>query len=269
MPMLPLIEKAAESEQRSKDRALTRQAMAGRDAGVVEGLTPAALDQLAVQFGTTGQFPALGMGKAAAAVREKIANRWAEMNPNANLAQAKAGFGADAGALKQLQVQADRVDAFEKTAIANLDQAIGAASKVVDVGSPWFNKPAREVAQGLAGSPDMQRYITARQVAVQEVAKVLSGASGNQSVSDSARHEVEALLGPDASLAQIKAAAEVLKTDMGNRRQAMQQQLAEQRHRIGGGGNATTAEPNTSGWDDAAEKRLQELEAKAKAGALK
>ena len=246
MPMLPLIEKASESEQRSKDRALTRQMMTGRDSAAANALTPQALDMLAEQFAATGKLPALGMGKAAAELRMKIATRAQELRPGVNLAAAGAGYGADAGALKQMQVQADRVDAFEKTAIANLDQAIGAAAQVVDMGSPWFNKPARAVAQGLAGSPDMQRYITARQVAVQEVAKVLSGAMGNAAVSDSARHEVEALLGPDASLAQIKAAADVLKVDMANRKQAMQEQLAEIRGRTGGGGNTRAGAPITS-----------------------
>jgi hypothetical protein len=234
MPMLPLIEKTSEAEQRSKDRALQRQAMKSMSPENV--LSPEALDQLATQFAQTGQLPAMGFGKDAAAVRLKIANRAAELFGGNDLAQAKASFGANAGALKQLQLQADRVDAFERTAIANLDQALSAATKVVDVGSPFFNAPLRTVQQRLAGSPDMQRYITARQVAVQEVAKVLSGALGNQSVSDSARHEVESLLGPDASLAQIKAAADVLKTDMGNRKAAMQAQIQEIRGRPSAGG---------------------------------
>lgn len=232
--VLPLAEKAYGVDENARQRALTRQAMAAQASAPLAGYTDDAITAMADQWAASGVKPTFGMGKAAIELGGRVAARMLERHPGVDLAGAKAGYGADTGSLKQLQAQADRVDAFEKTAIANLDQAVAAAKKVVDVGSPWFNKPLRTVQQGLAGSADMQRYITARQVAVQEVAKVLSGAMGNTGVSDSARHEVEKLLGADASMEQILAATEVLKVDMAKRKEAMGEQLRDIRSRVTG-----------------------------------
>lgn len=256
---LPLVERATEAEQRSKDRGLQRQLMARQNDSVANGLTPAALDQLATMFAQTGQLPALGMGKSAAAMREKIANRAAELFSGNNLAQAKAGFGADTGSLKKLQAQADAVDAFERTALANLDNFLTQAKGVIDTGSPLFNAPAREVAKRLAGSPAATAYETSRQVAVQEISKVLSGAMGNTAVSDSARHEVQALLNPDASLAQIERAAAILKQDMANRKAAYASALRDVHQRIGGGSASAGTAPQAVDPQDAA--ALQWLQA--------
>lgn len=242
--ILPAVGAYSAKEDAAKSRALTARLAAGAEPA--NTLTPEALDQLATQFAQTGTLPAMGFGKAAAAVRLKIANRAAELFQGNNLAQAKAGFGADAASLKKLQQSADAVEAFEATATANLDRALSTAKGVIDTGSPWFNKPARAVAAGLAGSPQLAAFQTARQVAANEVAKVLSGSMGNQALSDSARHEASALLDPDASLAQLEAAANILKQDMASRKTAFRNQLAEVRARTGGGGNTPAAPPITS-----------------------
>lgn len=243
MGLLPLAEKAYGVDENSRNRAAALAWKKQGGADVQNGLTPEALDMLAEQFATTGQLPALGMGKDAAAIRLKIASRAAEMHPTANLAANRAGFGADSTSLKKLQTQADAINAFERTALANLDTFLGEAKKVVDVGSPWFNKPARELAKGLAGSPNAAAFEASRQVAVQEISKVLSGQMGNAAVSDSARHEAAGLLSPDASLAQLTRAAEILKQDMLNRKAAMAAELSDVRGRVGGGGNAPAAAP--------------------------
>lgn len=235
----------AQAGSRQRTAALDRKAR--QAGGGMDGLSSEALDQLATQFATTGVLPAMGFGKDAAAVRLKIANRAAELFAGNNLAQAKAGFGADTASLKKLQSQADAVNAFERTALANLDTFLQNAHKVIDTGSPLFNAPAREVAKRLAGSPEATGYEVSRQVAVQEISKVLSGSMGNQAVSDSARHEAAALLSPDASLAQIERAASILKQDMANRKAAFAAELGDVRARAGGGNTPAAAPiPSTS-----------------------
>lgn len=206
-------------------------------------LDPAALDQAAEMFNTTGKLPpGIMRGPAGAAIGRQIANRAAELHPDANLATNQASFGGDTASLKKLQVQADSVNAFENTALKNLDMFLQQAHGIVDVGSPLFNAPARKFMQAVAGDPKMTAFNVSRQVAVQEISKVLGGGLGSAAVSDSARHEVEGLIGPDASLAQIEKAAEILKADMANRRTSFTNQIAEVHGRMSGKKTAAAPE---------------------------
>ena len=198
-------------------------------------LSGPALDQAAEMFHTTGQLPSVGMGAAGALVRRQIINRAAELHPDANLAANKAGFKADEGSLAKLQAQADAVNGFEQTARGNLQNFLNLAGGVPDSGIPFLNKPLRSLDNKMLGSPDMAAFAAARQVAINEIAKVLNNpGAGGAAVSDSARHEIESLVGADATLAQIKRAAEVLLKDMETRKGAIASQLAEIRGRIGG-----------------------------------
>jgi len=219
----------------------------GGGAGGGGGLTPAALDAFATAFHQTGQLPSgLGMGAQGAALKVAIANRRAELFPDDNLAGNHASYGADAKSLQQLQRQVDSVEAFEKTAGKNLDTFLVEARKVADVGSPLLNRPLRALDTELAGKPNMGAFNAARQTAVTEIGKVLSGATGGGTLSDSARHEVEGLMGPNATLAQLLEAARVLRQDMANRRAAYRGQLEEIRGRASGKkqeAQASTATP--------------------------
>lgn len=198
------------------------------------GLSSDAIDQAAELYHRTGTLPPIAIGKAGAPWKMRIVNRAAELHPDADLAGNKAGFHADQSSLAKLQTQADAVNAFERTAMANLDQFLTTAKGVVDTGSPLFNMPARKFAEKVAGDPELTKFNVARQVAVQEIGKVLSGAMGNAAISDSARHEVGGLLSPDASLAQIEQAAGILRRDMENRRKSYEAELGAVRQRAGG-----------------------------------
>lgn len=201
----------------------------------VDPNSAASIDRAATYYHTTGQLPQ-GISRNRMMVKQ-IMDREASLFPDntqGGLAGAKAGYQADSGSLGKLQAQADSVNAFERTALSNLDQFLTHAKGIVDTGSPLFNAPARKFMQSVAGDPKMTAFNVSRQVAVQEVSKVLSGAMGQAAVSDSARHEVEGLIGPDASLAQIEKAAQILHQDMANRRAAYAAQTGEIRGRIGG-----------------------------------
>ncbi len=149
---------------------------------------------------------------------------------------AKAGVQADAASLKKLQTNYDSVTAFENTAGKNLDTFLKTAKDVVDTGSPFLNTPVRMVTSQMVGSEKMAAFNAARQTAVSEIGKVLSSANaGSGVVSDSARHEVESLIGPNATLKQIYAAANILKQDMENRKTAYADQIGEIKGRMGNG----------------------------------
>lgn len=206
----------------------------GAGGGLPNGLTPEALEQQVDTYHQTGALPPLGQGKSGAAWRAALMNRHAEKYPSSDLAGAKAGYSADTKSLASQQKLADQVEAFETTAGKNLDTFLEQANKVSDTGSPLFNAPGRKFQDMVAGNPEMAAFKAARQTAVSEIGKVLSGSMGGGALSDSARTEVQELIGPDASLAQIKAAAEILKRDMANRKASVDAQLKATRGRISG-----------------------------------
>lgn len=168
----------------------------------------------------------------------------AAANPNGapNVAANRAVYGADAGSLKSLQKNMDQVTAFENTAGKNLDQFLATAKGVVDSGSPLINKPLRSVAAQVAGSPNQAAFEAARNTALTEIAKVLNSSNASGVLSDSARSEVSALIGKDATLAQIYSAANILKNDMANRHQAYQGQINDIQGRLGGQAPAQQAQ---------------------------
>lgn len=214
--------------------------------GSPAGLSQEAVDQAAHAFATTGTLPKLPMGKAGALITAQIVNRAAELHPDANLAGAKASYSADTRSLGNLTKQSDAMNAFEGTALKNLDQFLTTAHGVVDTGSPLFNAPARAFMQKVAGDPKMAQFAAARNVAVQEISKVLGGSLGGSAVSDSARHEASGLISPDMSLAQIEAVANILKQDMANRRASLSEQINSVRGRASGA-PAASAPPSGNG----------------------
>jgi hypothetical protein len=187
---------------------------------------------MAQKFNVTAELPpARGFGKGTMA---KILNRALELKPGADIASAGAEYKATSASLKKLQITADAVDAFEATAGKNLDTFLELSRKLADTGSPLFNAPYRKFKEGVEGNPDMAAINAARATAVAEIGKVLSGGTGGGALTEGARHEVESLIKPDATLEQIAAAGNVLKRDMANRKTAVQAQLDEMRGRISG-----------------------------------
>lgn len=155
----------------------------------------------------------------------------------------KAAVQADAASLKKMQANFDNVTAFENTAGKNLDQFLSTAKGVIDSGSPLINSPLRSVSDRMAGSDKMAAFNAARATALTEISKVLNSSNASGVLSDSARHEVEGLIGPDATLKQIYSAAQILKQDMKNRHDSYQQQIGQIQGRLKGGGQQ---QPNST-----------------------
>jgi hypothetical protein len=196
-------------------------------------LSPEATTNAAQLYNQTGQLPPMGMGKQGAAVRSSILNRAAELSGVTNLAANKADYKADAASLSGLTKMRDAVTAFEDTAGKNLDLFLEQAKGIIDSGSPAINAPLRFGAK-LAGSGNQAAYAAARQVAINEIAKVTSNPTLAGQLSDSARHEVAAFSPENASLKQIYAVAKVLKQDMENRRITLDSKINEVHGRLKG-----------------------------------
>lgn len=208
---------------------LTAQENAKAQAGM---LTDAAKQMAAQNYATTGQLPA---GMRSPGMSAGILNQ-AASGPNGipNIAANKANYKADSGSLASLQKNFDQVTAFENTAGKNLDVFLNQAQKVVDSGNPMINRPLRSVI-GSMGGADQAAFDAARTTALTEISKVLNSSNASGVLSDSARHEVEGLIKPNATLKQIVSAANILKQDMANRHQAYQDQINTIKGRQGGG----------------------------------
>ena len=201
-------------------------------------LDEAAINMAAEVYVRTGNMPALGMGSTG--LRQKILNRAGQIAGGSGAAVVgnRAAYSAGTQALGQLQKQYEAVSAFEATALKNLDLFTNQAKQVIDSGSPWINRPLRSVSERGMGSAELAAFNTARQVALTEIARVVANPNLTGVLSDTARGEISELLSPDATLVQINAAAEILKQDMSNRKQSLEDQLGSLQGRITAGPNA-------------------------------
>ncbi len=193
-----------------------------------------AIEQAAVRYLKTGELPSLGMGRDAASARTKILNRAAELDPNADIASNKGGYGADKASLVSLQKTADAVNAFEGLARKNLDRFTDVAQRTVDSGQPWANRVFRGGARVL-GDKSAAEFEAARVTAFTEVAKVLNNPTSSAVLSDSARKEAESVLSGSYTIPQLMAVANLLKKEMGDRKGENQRAIKEIQARMKGG----------------------------------
>lgn len=204
-----------------------------------------AIDQAAERYASTGVLPS-GFARSPGTLTA-IMSRAAELHPEGDIAGNSAVFAANKTALSALQKSFSNVSAFENTAGKNLDVFLKQAGKVIDSGSPWINKPLRSLDAKALGDTDQAAFNTARTTALTEIAKVLNSPTGAGVLSDSARHEVEGLIGPDATLKQIVAAANILKQDMANRHQSYADEIGNLQKAVGQKGAAAGGGQQSAG----------------------
>jgi hypothetical protein len=236
----------------------------GAGGGAGGGLSPEALEQQVDAYHNTGKVDLPGRGKSAEAMRLQIMNRAAEKYPTGDIALSKADYKANAEALQSLTKQAAFVEQFEGTAEKNLDLFVDRATKkLVDTGSPFLNMPIREAALKFKGDRELAAINALRQTAISEVSKVLGGNTGAAGATEGVRNEAKELMREDATVGQIIETAKALKQDMANRKVSVNKSIEDMRAKISG--KPAAKEGGASGgWGDADEKRLQELERKAK-----
>lgn len=221
--------------------------LAGK-ASTGDATDPATVKYLADQYRITGQLPSLGMG--ANPMREAILKR------AATDAGASGQTGADAvaqhadaktttQALGQLSKNRAMVESFAQTAAQNADLALGYMSKGAGpTGSPIVDRWIRSGGQNIAGDADVTNFNTALTTFKNEYAKIMSGATGAQGSTDSARHEADTLINPNMSQTQIMGGIKVMKQEMENRRRGLESQHQQLLDSLSGRA-ATT--PTTSG----------------------
>lgn len=232
--MMQTTQQRQQAEAAEQARAETERHHRAMESGNVDiaatDLSPDALNMMADNFATTGVMPPLGMGKSATELRRKIINKAAERNPD--LAGNRAAFTSNLQSLNNLQKQRDAIGAFEQTAMKNIDLFLKTVKPIIDTGSPWLNQPFRTATRTATGDPNFLKFQAARRVAVNEIAKITSNPNLSGALSDSARHEVESFIPENATAKEIVAVLNVLKQDIGNRVQSMDEQIGAIKQRI-------------------------------------
>jgi hypothetical protein len=202
------------------------------------------------QYMRTGVMPPLGMSSGGRMQVLHAGNEWARaqgLTPG-DVVTMQAAYSGDKKSLEKFQGQRDQIVSFENTAKKNIDQFLDLASKVPDTGSPWINTPLRLLNDKMVGSANIAALNAARAVATNEIAKVTSGGSMSGVLSDSARQEVKDYNPQNATYAQTVAVVKVLKKDMANRHESMDQSLGDIKSRFGGsaGPAGGAAAPNAT-----------------------
>jgi hypothetical protein len=196
-------------------------------------ISPEGMQLLGNQYLTTGALPTIPRGPGGQ-VAANVINQTAKVTGGAfDPGATKAEYQADSASLASLQKQRDAVVTFEKTAKANLDQFVSLAGKLPDTGLPWLNTPLRMLNEKLVGNEWAPAVNAARQIAVNEIAKVTSNPTLSGALSDSARHEVAEYNPANATLQQTLRVAQVLRQDMANRHKFFDEGIAEIKGRIG------------------------------------
>lgn len=237
LALLPTAEKAfaaREAARQRMDMFRLRQTLVSPE------WDPDAVEMAAQAFATTGKMPQLGLGNQP--LRKQIGERAAQILKERaggseeglkTLAGKEAGYSADKAALTKMTQMTSQIEAFENTAKANLGIMKETLQKLVDTGSPWLNAPYRKVLEQGAGDPNITAFHTARQVFVTEASRILNNPNLVGQLSDTARAEVGTLIRPDATIAQVHAAADILTRDMHNRVGFLRDQVSKIRSRVG------------------------------------
>lgn len=210
-------------------------------------LTPAGLDAAARVYASTGQLPPMGMGKSP--LRAKIINRAAELDPSLNPAANKATMEAEKSNLTQLTKQQGQTKQQSATVHRNADLMLSLMAKLPDTGVPVLNAIVRPGAEKLFGSTDVSNFNTALATVQPEFARILTqGPSGGGPLSDSARHELQAMISGNFTKKQLRGAIATLKRDAANRVDSQQGEIDATKVRISAVGKAPSNRPPISSF---------------------
>lgn len=205
------------------------------------GLAQNTIDQAAQRYNLTGQLPSLGMGSAGATMRQQILDRAAALadaqhQTGADLVATAAGTKAGTSALGQLTKNRAMVEAFASTANQNAQLAMSLAGKGADpTGVPILNRWVQWGRKDIGGNPDVSSFDTAITTFKNEYAKIMSGATGAQGSTDSARREADDLISRAATIPQLQSTISTMQQEMQNRRSSLLSQEAALRGQIRGG----------------------------------
>jgi hypothetical protein len=212
-------------------------------------MTPNGLHQAALNFIATGQYPPTGRGSdpASLAQREAINAKVGAVAAASgmDLPTLRAFYKSNAASLSQQQKAADSVQSFMSTADKNADLLKQTLAKVPDSGIPLLNQPLRSFAKNVEGDKNMSQMVTYLRSAQAEYGRIISQPNLAGQLTDSARHEAQDLLDPKATVQQMLASLDALRSEGTNRVVSIGEQIQriQQRMQNGPGDQKPQAAP--------------------------
>lgn len=199
-------------------------------------MTPNGLHQAALTYIATGQMPPTGRGSDAIAVaqREAINSKVGAIAASAGMdvPALRAFYKTNQASLTQQQKAADAVQGFMATADKNAELLKATLKKIPDLGIPVFNKPLRAFTKSVEGDQNLSKFATYLQSVQNEYARIISQPNLSGQLTDSARHEAEALIDPKATVPQIVASIEALQQEGTNRMVSIGEQIQRIQQRM-------------------------------------
>lgn len=192
-------------------------------------MTPNGLFQAAQTYIATGQFPPTARGSDAIAqnTRAAITSKVGAIAASSGLDEPalRSFYKSNAASLAQQQKMQDSVQGFMATADKNAALLQETLKTIPDTGIPIFNQPVRAFAKNVAGNKNLAQFATYLQSVQNEYARIISQPNLAGQLTDSARHEAEALLDPKATVPQILGSIEALQKEGNNRLVSVGEQI--------------------------------------------
>lgn len=184
--------------------------------------TQQAINLGAQQYLKTGQLPSMGWGQQGASTRIAILNRAAEIasEQSGGSAGAVAGqsrYKAMAHELDQVQKMGGMIETWEQSANLQAQIVLSDSNAVARTSSPAINKAILAYLTTGAGDPDATKLENAVAVFSAEYAKVMSGQTGGQGVTDAARSEAQKITSAAMSGQSLQKVIEQEQLSMRNR----------------------------------------------------
>jgi|SRR5215831_1400800 len=221
----------------------------GPDANTIDPTiqrTPNGLYQDAVTYIQTGQYPQVGRGNdpRAQAVRAAVDAKAGAIAADAgmDIPELRSVFRANAGSLNQQQKAFDQASKNIATADRNVALLEPLLAKIGDTGSPKFNATLRDFQKRWFGDPVMGPIGTYLASVQNEYGQLITSGTGNVALTDGARHEAQALIDPNATVAQMLGSIQALKNEGNNRLLSTADQIKaiQGRMRLPGSSSGTT-----------------------------
>lgn len=198
------------------------------------GVTPNAVYNDAILYALTGKTPSLGLGSATQTknTRFAIQNKAGAMVDAAgtDLATLQADYKANATSLNKIVPTYNQLVINENNAIKNFSLLASLADKVdqntFQTSVPLINEWLRSGQVKLTGNADVNNFMSTLVTTMTEYAKVVTGQTTGQAVTDSARQEMSSLLNTGLNANTIRSFAGVAQQDMDNRKTSFEEQIS-------------------------------------------
>ncbi len=193
------------------------------------------------------------------AINEAAKQAGAAGSSSANAAQSIMGnvaqYQADKNSLKNATKVNDSIRGFSKVADDNLKVFTDRYAALGDNGSRLLNTPIRSFDDKILGDSNVRAMMAARQVALREVARVVNNLGNAGALTDDSRHETMDLLDKAETLPAFFEVLKVVKSDMANVENRMNENVNTINQRIKNGyaappppAEGVTPPTNKGGW---------------------